>query len=157
VTKEVALDSSVLVSALVKGDELRPIARRIMERVFSGQYHSTTSAVVFVEVCGAIARRAGVDKASDARNQLTRWENMGLTAYCELSGRRRGEAAELATKLKMRGMDAIVVQAAKEKKGTLITFDEEMAVKAKEAVEILTSKDFVSGSDSDSSANMEQL
>ena len=32
--EEVTLDSSVLVSALVKGDEFRPTARRIMEKIF---------------------------------------------------------------------------------------------------------------------------
>jgi len=151
-TKEITLDSSVLVSALVKGDEFRPVARRIMEKIFSGQYHSTTSSVVFVEVCGAIARRAGVDKAVASRNQLMKWENMGFTAYSELTGKRREEAAELATKLKMRGMDAIVVQAAKEKKGTLITFDEETAANAKVAVEALTSKDFTRKPNSDNPA-----
>jgi predicted nucleic acid-binding protein len=154
-TEEVTLDSSVLVSALVKGEKLRPIARRIMEKVFSGQYHSTTSAVVFVEVCGAISRRAGVDKAILSRNQLTTWEDMGLTTYYELTGKRREEATELAAKFKMRGMDAVVVQVAKEKKGTLITFDEEMAAKAKVAVETLTSKDFMHAPNSNNSAKTE--
>jgi len=140
--EEVTLDSSVLVSALVKEDEFRPIARRIMEKIFSGQYHSTTSAVVFVEVCGAISRRAGVDKAISAKNQLIKWEDLNLTAYSKLARERREEAAELTIKLKMRGIDAIVVQVAKEKKRTLITFDEEMAEKAKAVVKVLTHKDF---------------
>jgi len=141
-SEEVALDSSVLVSAFVKEDEFRPIARRIMEKIFSGQYHSTTSAVVFVEVCGAISRRAGVDKAISAKNQLIKWEDLNLTAYSELIRERREEAAELTIKLKMRGIDAMVVQVAKEKKRTLITFDEEMAEKAKAVVKVLTHKDF---------------
>ena len=77
---------------------------------------------------------------------------MGLTTYYELTGKRRGEATELAAKFKMRGMDAVVVQAAKEKKGTLITFDEETAANAKVAVEALTSKDFTRKPNSDNSA-----
>lgn len=113
-----------------------------MEKIFSGQYHSTTSTAVFVEVCGAISRRVGVEKGTLAKNQLVRWEDMSLTAYSELTGKRRGEATELAIKLKMRGVDAMVVQATKERKRTLITFDEEMAKKAKAAVEVLTHKDF---------------
>jgi len=149
-SEEVTLDSSVLVSALVKGDEFRPVARRIMERIFSGQYHSTTSAGVFVEVCGAISRRAGVDMAIMSRDQLLKWENMGLTTYYELTGKRRDDATELAAKLKMRGMDAMVVQVAKEKKGTLISFDEEMAANARGAVEVLTSKDFMHAPNSNS-------
>jgi len=140
--EEVTLDSSVLVSALVKEDVFRTIARRIMEKIFQGQDHATTSAIVPVEVCGSISRRAGVNKAILAKNQLLKWESMNLIAYSELTGKRREEATELAIKLKMSGMDAIVVQAAKEKKAVLVTFDEEMAEKAKTTVEVLTHKNF---------------
>jgi len=63
--EEVTLDSSVLVSALVKGDEFRPKARRIMEKIFLGQYHVTTSAIVPVEVCGSISRRVGDARAPE--------------------------------------------------------------------------------------------
>jgi len=41
----------------------------------------------------------------------------------------------------MKGMDAVVVQVAKENNRTLITFDEEMAEKARAAVKVLTHKD----------------
>lgn len=140
--KEVTLDSSVLVSAFVKGDEFRPTARHIMERIFSGQYHSTTSTIVFVEVCGSISRRTDADKALSAKNQLIKWEDMNLITYTELIEKRREEATELAIKLKLKGMDAIVVQVAKEKNAALITFDEEMAEKAKVAVKVLTPRDF---------------
>jgi len=140
--EEATLDSSVLVSALVKEDVFRTTARRIMEKIFEGQYHVTTSAIVPVEVCGSISRRAGVNKAILAKNQLLKWESMNLIAYSELTGKRREEATELAIKLKMSGMDAIVVQTAKEKKAVLVTFDEEMAEKAKTAVKVLTHKNF---------------
>jgi len=134
----VTLDSSVLVSAFVKGDEFRSKARRIMEKVFSGEFRVVTSAIVFVEVCGAISRRVGVDKALLVKDQLVKWNNMNFVGWSELTGKRMGEAAELAVKLKLRGMDAIVVQVAKEKKRALITFDEEVAEKAKVAVEVFT-------------------
>ena len=136
--KEVTLDSSVFVSASVKGDEFRPKARRIIEKVFSGQCRVVTSAIVFVEVCGSISRRVGADRALLVRDLLVKWENMGFITWSELTGKRMGEAAELAVKLKLRGMDAIVVQVAKEKKRALITFDDEMAEKAKAAVEVFT-------------------
>ena len=140
--EEVTVDSSVLVSALVKGDVFRPVARRVMEKIFQGHYHAVTSVTVPVEVCGAISKRAGEHKAILAKNQLLKWEKTGLVACSELTGDRMEEAAELAIKLRMSGMDAIVVQMAKEKKRALITFDEEMAEKAKEAVKVLTHKDF---------------
>ncbi|MCW3993601.1 MAG: type II toxin-antitoxin system VapC family toxin [Candidatus Bathyarchaeota archaeon] len=136
--KEVTLDSSVLVSAFVKGDKFRAKARRIIEKVFSGEFRVVTSAIVFVEVCGSVARRVGVDKALLVKDQLVKWDNMNFIGWSELTGKRMGEAAELAVELKLRGMDAIVVQVAKEKKRALITFDEEMAEKAKAAVEVFT-------------------
>ncbi len=140
--EEVILDSSVLVSALVKGDEFRPIALRIMQKIFSGQYRVVTSAIVFVEVCGSISRRAGVNKAISVENQLIKWEDMDFFVYTNLTEKRRREAAELAIRLKLKGMDAIVIQVAKEKKGALITFDEEIAEKAKTEVKVLTQNDF---------------
>jgi len=136
--KEVTLDSSVLVSAFVKGDEFRAKARRIIEKVFSGEFRVVTSAIVFVEVCGSISRRVGADKALLVKDQLVKWDNMNFIGWSELTGKRMGEAAELAVKLKLRGMNAIVVQVAREKKRSLITFDEEMAEKAKAAVEVFT-------------------
>ena len=140
--EEVTLDSSVLVSALVKGDPFRAAARLVMERIFSGRYHATTSAIVAVEVCGSISRRAGEDKALAARDQLSRWEALSLVTYNDLSGDRRDEAVALAVKLKLKGMDAIVVQVAEERGGVLISFDEEMAEKARAVVKVCTSKDF---------------
>jgi predicted nucleic acid-binding protein len=139
--KEITLDSSVLVSAFVEGDKFRPTALKVMKKVFLGEYHVTTSAIVPIEVCGAISRRAGADKAASVKRQLDKWENMNFINYIELDGKRRQEATELAVKLQLRGMDAIIVQAAKEKKTTLITFDDELAEKTKTEAETLTLKD----------------
>ena len=141
--KEVTLDSSVLVSAFVKEDRFRPVAFRVMEKVFLGQYHVVTSAIVPVEVCGAISRRAGVDEAVSVKRQLDKWENMNFIAYSDLSGRRRREATEIAVKFKLKGTDAIVIQAERERKAVLVTFDEEMAEKAKTIVEVLALEDFM--------------
>ena len=109
--------------------------------IFSGKYRVTTSATVFVEVCGSISRRTGLENAIAVRNQLIKWESMGLVTYGELTARRRDEAAELAVRLGLRGMDAIVVQAAKEKNRVLITFDDEVAERVKGVVEAHTHKD----------------
>jgi len=138
--KEITIDSSVLVSAFVKGDKFRSEARQVMKRIFSGEYRATTSATVFVEVCGSISRRTSLDNATAVREQLIKWEDMNFITYSELTVKRRNEAAELAVRLGLRGMDAIVVQAAKEKNQVLITFDEEAAEKIKGVVEVYTHK-----------------
>ena len=49
-----------------------------------------------------------------------------------------GCVAQLAINLKLRRMDAIVVQVAKEKKAALITFDEETAERLRQQSIILT-------------------
>lgn len=140
--KEVSLDSSVLVSAFVKGDEFRNVALDVMEQVFRGEYHVVTSGIVPVEVCGAISRRAGVEEATSVKQQLEKWENMNFIAFQELSRRRRSEAAEVAVELRLKGMDAIVVQVAMEKQAALVTFDGQMAERVKGRVEVLTPEDF---------------
>jgi len=136
--KEVTLDSSVFISAFVEGDKFRPKARRIIEKVFSGEYRVVTSATVLVEICGAIARRAGAEKAFLVKEHLAKWEDMNLINWSELTRERMDEAAKLAVELKLKGMDAIVVQVAKEKNRALITFDEEIAEKAKTIVKVDT-------------------
>jgi len=85
-----------------------------------------------------------VYNAIAVRNELVRWEDMDFITFSELTSKRRNEAAELAVRFGLRGMDAIVVQTAKEKNRALITFDEEMAEKAKPVVEVYTHKDLSS-------------
>ncbi len=140
-TEVVVLDSSVLVSSFVGGDRFRPVAREILRRVFLGVYTPTESNVTAPEVIGAISRRAGSDKASRARDQISKWEGLGLFSFAELDRRRRVEASELALRLGTRGMDSIIIQLAKEKGATLITFDGEMAKKAKGVVKVLATED----------------
>ena len=142
--KEVTLDSSVLVSALVEHEERRQLARTIMQRVFEGDLHVVTSAIVPVEVCGAIARRANVAAAEKAMVQLQKWRDMRLIEYSELTEERSRESAELAVRLRVKGMDAIVIQAAKERESVLITFDDEMANRAKGATKIAKPESFAS-------------
>jgi len=140
--KEVTLDSSVLVSALVEHEERRQLARTIMQKVFEGDLHVVTSAIVPVEVCGAIARRANVAAAEKAMVQLQKWRDMRLIEYSELTEERSRESAELAVRLRVKGMDAIVIQAAKERESVLITFDDEMANRAKGATKVAKPESF---------------
>jgi len=142
--KEVTLDSSVLVSALVEHEERRPVARSIMRRVFDGDLHVVTSVIVPAEVCGAIARRTSVAAAKKAMAQLQKWRDMKLVEYSELTEERSRQSAELAADLRVRGMDAIVIQAAKERDSVLITFDDEMAKRAKAATRVAKPENLLS-------------
>lgn len=143
--KEVTLDSSVFVSALVEAEELRPIARSIMKRVFDGDLHVVTSVIVPVEVCGAIARRAGVAAAKKAMAQMQRWRDMKLVEYSELTEDRSRKSVQLAVNLRVKGMDAIVIQTAMERENILVTFDEEMSKRAKAVAKIAMPKSIATG------------
>jgi predicted nucleic acid-binding protein len=129
--EEVTLDSSVFVSAFVRGEEHNQVARLIMKKVFDGDLHIVTSAIVPVEVAGAIARKASAAAAKKAIAQMQRWRDMKLIEYSELTEYRSRASAEVAAFLRVKGMDAIVIQTAKERRNTLVTFDDEMAAKAK--------------------------
>jgi len=139
--EEVVFDSSVIVSAFVKGERFRQKATAALKKVFAGEHLAILSTIVPVEVCGSISRRVGVKEAQRVGSQLVKWQNMGLITYLELDLKRREQAKELAIKFQLRGMDAIVVQAAVERKCSFITFDEEVAERVKGTVEVLTYQD----------------
>ncbi|MBI5142957.1 MAG: PIN domain-containing protein [Nitrospirae bacterium] len=57
-------------------------------------------------------------------------EGIDSVSFVMLDGRSASKACRLAAKTGLRGMDALVVQVAKEYKAALITFDTEMELKA---------------------------
>lgn len=139
---EVTVDSSVLVSALLPRDQHSRHGRAVLARHFNGEYVNISSATVPVEVICSIARRVDGAKAQIARSQLKRWEELKLMQFEPLTAERAENALGLGMKLKLKGMDAIVVTIAHEASRPLITFDEEMAKRAAREVKVLTSKDF---------------
>ncbi len=139
---EVTVDSSVLVSALLPHDQHSPKGRAVLARHFNGEYVNVTSITVPIEVTCAIARRAGEAKARIARSQLSRWEELELMQFEPLTAERAEDALKEGMKLRLKGMDAVVVAIAREAGRPLITFDEEMAKRAAREVKVLTSKDF---------------
>ncbi len=88
-----------------------------------------------------VARGIGKAGARRARDQIVKWEDLGLFGFAELDRQRRLEAGDLAVKLGVRGMDSIIIQVAKENRAILITFDREMAKRAKSVVKVLTAED----------------
>jgi predicted nucleic acid-binding protein len=83
---------------------------------------------VLVEVVAAIRRRTGSELlAIEVQKTL---ENISAISFVMLDGRAAAKACKVATKTGLRGMDALVVQVAKEYKAELITFDDEMLQRA---------------------------
>lgn len=83
---------------------------------------------VFVEVVAAIRRRTGSEKL--AREVKLKLLNIETISFVVLDDKSANQAADLAAKTGARGMDALVIQVAKEFGTKLISFDDEMLLKA---------------------------
>ncbi len=139
---EVTVDSSVIVAAFVTRDPYSPEGREVLARHFDGKYVNVSSITVPIEVSCSIARRAGDALAQAAASELKRWEELGFMRFEELTRERAEQALQLGVKLKLKGMDAVIVSVAQEGSRPLITFDAEMARRAAPEVKVMTSSDF---------------
>ncbi|MCS6903101.1 MAG: PIN domain-containing protein, partial [Candidatus Bipolaricaulota bacterium] len=84
---------------------------------------------VLVEIVSAIKRRTKSENlAKKVQNGLL---NLGTMYFIGLEAERAKEAAEIAQKTGVRGMDAIVAQTAKEFDASLVTLDENMITRLK--------------------------
>jgi predicted nucleic acid-binding protein len=82
---------------------------------------------VFVEVVAAIRRRTGSEElATEVKEELLKIENV---SFVILDQRAAEDAADIAIQKSVRGMDALVMQTAREYETELVTFDDEMMKK----------------------------
>ena len=126
--KEIAVDSNVFVSALLKGQEHYDEAVKFVEGLRLGEYLFHISMLVPVEVCGAILRRTG----SLARAHLAKREMEGLTeeGYVKLyplDKERMTKAEKIALRDRLKGHDAVIAEVAEELKLAILTFDKEVS------------------------------
>jgi predicted nucleic acid-binding protein len=124
VVRRITLDSSVIVSSLLETEPRHEEALDIWTSVVSGKHVAIMPYSVFVEVVAAIRRRTGSEKlAREVKRTLLGIETI---SFVVLDGQSAIQAADFAAKAGVRGMDALVIQVAKEYRTELITFDEEM-------------------------------
>lgn len=127
--KRLTIDSSVIISSLLKNEQRHNEALTIWEDVLKGKSFVINPFSVLVEVVSAIRRRTGVvSLARKVKEELMDTENL---SFVILSDKSAIEAAEIAARTGLRGMDALVVQVAREYGAELVSFDEEMIKKAK--------------------------
>ena len=126
--KIVTIDSSVIISTLLPAEKRHEEACAIWNRVLSGELPAVMPYSVLVEVVAAIRRRTGSELfALETQRML---EGVPSISFVMLDGRSAAKARQIATKTGLRGMDALVVQVAREYKAELVTFDMEMQQKA---------------------------
>lgn len=124
----IVLDSSILVAALRTEENKHAACRNLLEKVKNGLFIAVEPYSVLIEVSAAIRRRTNSEElAQRVRIDL---KNMGGIHFFEITERRAEEAATLAIKTGVRGMDAIVMQLASEMDAPLVTLDGELENKA---------------------------
>jgi predicted nucleic acid-binding protein len=125
--KRLTIDSSVIIASLLKKEPRHKEALEIWNAILSGRNVAIMPYSVLVEVVAAIKRRTGSESlAKEVKQELL---NIETISFVILDDKSAVEAADLAAKTGVRGMDALLVQVAKEFGTELISFDEEMMSK----------------------------
>ena len=129
--KRLTLDSSVIIASLLEKEPRHREALEIWSTILSGSNIAIMPYSVLVEVVAAIKRRTGSESlAMEVKEELL---NVETISFVILDDKSAVEAADIAAKTGIRGMDALLIQVAKEFGTELISFDEEMMLKAKSA------------------------
>ncbi len=127
--RKLTIDSSVIISSLLESEPMHKEASAVMEEVLNGKAFAIMPYTILVEVVSAVRRRTGIEQlAMQVKDELTSIENL---SFVMLDDKSAIEAADIAARSGLRGMDAVVVQVAKEFDSRLITFDEDMKKKAR--------------------------
>lgn len=135
------LDSSVIIAALREQEEKHKECFRLLEKIKNAEYIAVESYTVLVEVVAAIKRRTGSDQLAErVKKDL---QGIGSIYFFELESYRANESSDIAKRSGMRGMDAIVVQIAREFDAILVSLDDEMIKKAKNIVKVKSVNELV--------------
>ena len=125
--KKLTIDSSVIIASLLENESRHGEAMRIWDAVIAGGDVAIMPYSVFVEVVAAIRRRTGSEElANEVKEELLKIENV---SFVILDQRAAEDAADIAIQKGVRGMDALVMQTAREYETELVTFDDEMMKK----------------------------
>jgi len=128
------LDSSVIVAALRRQEKDHLPALKLLRQIKDQEHIAIEPYTVLVEVVAAIRRRTGSKElATRVKDDLLA---LGTFRFVDLDAVSSSSAAGIAADIGVRGMDAIVIQVAKEFGIPLVTLDVEIIEKAKGIVEM---------------------
>ena len=116
------MDSNVMVAAL-KGDE--PYSDRCAEILSKvpDSFVLSEPAIVYQEVCGTLARRAGADVADDAKRQLDLIIHPSLLANCNRTF--CVSAYPLCSEYDIYAVDAMYLKTALDNRAVLVSLEKE--------------------------------
>jgi predicted nucleic acid-binding protein len=130
--KQIVIDSCVFVAALLDKEKKYIECRNLLEKVKNGEYIAIEPYIVLVEVVAAIKRRTGSSYlAQKVKHDLC---DINSIVFLDISSTRAHQAADIAKEIGVRGMDAIVIQIAKEFNASLVSLDREMLERSKSLI-----------------------
>jgi predicted nucleic acid-binding protein len=128
------LDSSIFVAALRKEEERYNECKTLLDSIVNHTYQAIEPYSVLIEVIAAVRRRTGSKEfAKEIEKGL---QEISSIIFLELIRYRVKEASSIAINTGLKGMDAIVVQVAKEMDSFLVSLDDDMIKKAKPIVKV---------------------
>ena len=124
-----------LVASLLEHEKDHVKALNLWKKVISGDVTAILPYTVLVEVVAAIRRRTGQKElAQKVKRELL---SMDAVNFIVLDPDAALEASDIAIEIGVRGMDAVVIQTAKEYNTSLVSLDMEMIEKAADLVKTI--------------------
>jgi predicted nucleic acid-binding protein len=130
------VDANVWVSGLLPADVHHQASRRWLEGAIGAGEVLAVPTLVFPEVAGAIRRRSGdAHLSAEAVQSILRVPDLRIVSVDRDLG---DDAARIANDLAIRGADAVYVAVARRLQLPLVTFDEEVRLRARAIVPTLS-------------------
>ncbi len=131
----------MIVAALRKQEKTHELCKALLEQIKNSMYVAVEPYTVLVEVVAAVKRRTDSETlANQVKESIL---HLGALYFLELESERARDAADIAQKTGVRGMDAIVAQIAKEFDATLVSLDEDMRARLRKMIKVKQVEDFV--------------
>ena len=129
------LDSSVIVAAFREEENKHEECKKLLEDAINGKHVVILPTICLVEIVSAIRRRTDSKPlAIKIRDYLLSIDNL---YFIEITKSVAEKASDISIETGLKGMDAIIVQIARENKASLITLDKEMENLSKDIVKII--------------------
>lgn len=126
--EELTIDSSVIVASLLEQEKDHLKALSMWKKVITGKAIAIMPYTVLVEVVAAVRRRTGQKElAQKVKKELL---SIDTANFVIIDPDSASDASDIAIESGVRGMDAVVIQTAKEYKTALVSLDAEMIDKA---------------------------
>ena len=130
------LDSSVIVAAFREEEDKYNKCKKLLEDTINGKHVVILPTICLVEIVSAIRRRTDSKPlAIKIRDYLLSIDNL---YFIEITKSAAVKASDISIETGLKGMDAIIVQIARENKASLITLDKEMENLSKNIVKIIS-------------------